>query len=261
MLPLLLVVSAVSYTVATVFYLRWLLTFRREFRRLGSGLTALSVGILGGAVAAEFSAGIDGTFGASPRVVLLLTAALGLVFICIRTLRELPIAGSVLAPLSAAATVALFLKSIALPATATVESIGTITALHIGAALLGFLLFIPSFVLSILFLAQEHRLKMKKPGETKLPGLLAVESNAWLLLYVGFPLYSIGIMLGLLWQDSASSMMTVKPQHGIAATSWCIYAVAIYLRVRTGWRGRRAAITVMSAFVATFAAVLLYMMR
>ena len=82
-----------------------------------------------------------------------------------------------------------------------------------------------------------------------------------MLLYIGFPLYSIGILLGLLWQDSTSSATTVKPQHVIAAISWCIYAVAIYLRVRTGWRGRRAAITVMSAFVTTFAAVLLYMMR
>ena len=261
MLPFLLVASVVSYTLATMFYLRWSLTFRKDFRRVGSGLTALSVGILGGAVAAEFSAGEAGLFGASPRVVLLLTATLGLIFIAIRSLRDIPIAGSVLAPLSAAATLALCFKSIAPPAAVSAESMGAITAIHIGAALLGFLLFIPSYVLSILFLAQEHRLKTKKPGETKLPGLLAVESNAWMLLYIGFPLYSVGILLGLLWQDSTTSATTVKPQHVIAALSWCIYAVAIYLRVRTGWRGRRAAITVMSAFVTTFAAVLLYMMR
>ena len=261
MLPFLLVASVVGYTLATVFYLRWTLTFKGEYRRIGSGLTALSVGILGGAVATEFSAGEAGLFGASPRVVLLLTATLGLIFVAFRSFRRLPIAGSVLTPLSAAATTALCFKSIAPPAIATAESMGAITAIHIGAALLGFLLFVPSYVLSILFLSQEHRLKTKKPGEMKLPGLLAVESNAWLLLYIGFPLYSVGILLGLLWQDSTSSSSAVKPQHVIAAISWCIYAVAIYLRVRTGWRGRRAAITVMSAFVTTFSAVLLYMMR
>jgi ABC-type uncharacterized transport system permease subunit len=261
MLSVLLTASVLGYALATLFYLRWVLTFRSELRRIASGLTALAVGVLGGAVATEFLAGDDAVLGASPRIVLLLTVALGLIFIVTKFLRDLPIAGSVLAPLSAAATVALLLKSLSPAIAPAVATMGAVTAIHIGAALLGFVLFIPSYVLSILFLAQEHRLKTKKPGETMLPGLLAVESNAWRLLYIGFPLYSVGILLGLLWQDSAEHGSGVKPQHVIAAFSWVVYAVAIYLRVRIGWRGRRAAITVMSAFVTTFSAVLLYMMR
>ena len=259
MLPVLLMASVVGYSLATVFYLRWLLHFRGETRRIGSALTGLSVGILAGAVVMEFTGTAGSFMSSAAQVVLLLTAGIGVVFIFMRFLKDFPIAGSVVAPLSAAATLALCLKAMAPAAAPSATAMGALTAIHVGAALLGFLLFIPSYVLSILFLDQEHRLKTKQPSETRLPGLLALESNAWRLLYVGFPLYSVGILLGLLWQDTGTG--SVKPQHVIAALSWCIYAFAIYRRIRIGWRGRRAALTVMAAFVTTFTAVLLYMMR
>jgi ABC-type uncharacterized transport system permease subunit len=53
----------------------------------------------------------------------------------------------------------------------------------------------------------------------------------------------------------------MRPQHVLAALGWGIYAHATRRRVRTGWRGRRAALELMAAFVLTLAAVLLYMMR
>ena len=52
-----------------------------------------------------------------------------------------------------------------------------------------------------------------------------------------------------------------QPQHLLASLSWTIYAFAIYRRWRSGWRGRRAALALMAAFVVTFGAVLMYMMR
>ncbi len=170
MLPFLLVASVVGYTLATVFYLRWSLTFKSKYRRIGSGLTALSVGVLGGAVATELLAGEAGLFGASPRVVLLLTATLGLIFIVMRSIRDLPVAGSVLAALSAASTTALCFKSLASAPAMSVESMGAITAIHIGSALLGFLLFVPSYVLSILcsYVYLNRSLKIALPPPSRI---------------------------------------------------------------------------------------------
>lgn len=261
MLPALLLASVVAYSLATVFYLRWLLHFRVETRRMGSAFTALAVGIVAGSVVVELNAAEPFFATASPQVVLMLTAGVGGVFILMRFLKDYPIAGSVVAPLSAGAILALLLKASAPVTVASAQPMGALTAIHVSAAMLGFLLFVPSYVLSVLFLDQEHRLKTKQVSNANLPGLLALETNAWRLLMIGFPLYSVGILLGLLWQDSAGSGSAVKPQHIIAALSWCIYAVAIYRRSRDGWRGRRAALTVMAAFVTAFTAVLLYMMR
>ena len=55
---------------------------------------------------------------------------------------------------------------------ATPGDMGAVTALHIGATLLGFVLFVPSYGLSVLYLNQEHRLKSRQLGSTWMPGLL-----------------------------------------------------------------------------------------
>ncbi len=139
-------------------------------------------------------------------------------------------------------------------------SLGAVTVVHIGATLLGFMLFVPAYVLSVLFLDQEYHLKNKTPGP-KLPSLLRLEQLSWRLVHVGFPIFSVGILLGVVWQELRGASSALRPEHLLAAGGWLVYAVVLALRLKTGWRGRRAALALMAAFVMTLSAALLYVMR
>ncbi len=249
-----------TFAVAGVSFLTWLLRYDARARRGGAGATLIATALLAGAAGVEFFG--DGVLGPGPRVLLLLALGFGVVFLLLRLRVDIPLAGPIITPLAAAAVFAIGVKAMGgAPTASSGAELGTVTVLHIGATLLGFLLFVPAYVLSLLFLDQEYHLRSKTRAPSALPSLLKLETAAWQLIFLGFPLFSIGILLGFIWQESAGVGLVMRPQHVLAAMGWAIYAHATWRRVRTGWRGRRAALELMAAFVLTLAAVLLYMMR
>ena len=199
---------------------------------------------------------------AGGRTLLLAVCAPTYLFFALPAMRNSTLAGPTWAPLAAALLCALGFKALGSADSVTSSTeLGTLTVIHIAATIVGFCLFIPAHALALLFLNQEHHLRAKTRPASALPSLLKLERTAWQLVYLGFPLFSLGIVLGFIWQESAESSVSMQPQHVFAALGWSIYAHATWRRVRTGWRGRRAALELMSAFVLTLVAVLLYTMR
>lgn len=255
----LLVAAVVGLSAATVIYVARLVRFDVAPPRAGH--TAMGVGTLCLAGAAVSGLLADGGVGgyAAPLVVLLVAVAICAVGLVAQVYWDSPVAGPVVAPLVAVVSCALLFKiELADPALAT-EGLRAVTILHISATLVGFMLFIPAYVLSALFVGQVYRLKTKQLSSARLPSLMTLEQSGWRLLYIGFPIFTVGILLGVVWQDSV--MSGLRPRHVFAALSWCIYAFAIYRRLATGWRGARAAVTLMVAFTVTVGAVLLYTLR
>ncbi len=255
-----MVVAAVACFVATLLQLRWTFASGAALLRASIGLLTLAGGSLAAAAVVAFSGTSD--LLPSSQIMLVVAAGAALVFLSTRLWRDVPISPLVVASLVGVTALAVFLKGFdsRLPG----GEMSALTAVHVSAVMLGFVAFIPAYVLSIVFLSQENRLKSKRlggGGSPKLPSLMALERRAWQLLYTGFPLYTLGIALGLGWRPGLSEPFSVRPQHVLAALSWSIYSVAIYRRWRSGWRGRRAALTLMAAFVTTVGAVLMYMMR
>lgn len=253
--------AAAAFAVAAVLFVGWLLRYQQSARRGGAMATVAGTVLMVAAIALELSSSAAPTLGQGPRVMLIVVGGVCLLFLLTRLRSDMPLAGPVIAPLAAAATFALAVKSgQGLVHAPTGPSLGAVTILHIGATLLGFMCFLPAYVLSVLFLDQEYRLRTKKTPLSSLPSLLKMEQLAWRLVYVGFPLFSVGILLGLVWSER-SATLEIKPQHLLAATAWAIYGYATARHLKTGWRGRRAALTLMAGFVVTLAAVLLYTMR
>ncbi len=258
----LLVPAAAAFAVASALFLSWLLRFQQGSRRAGATATIVATVLLIGAIVAELGGLTAPTLGGGPRVLLLVVGGVCVLFLISRLRTDMPLAGPVIAPLAAAATFALAVKSGAGlgPHPVGASSLGVITIVHIGTTLLGFVCFLPAYILSVLFLDQEYRLRMKRPPRGGVPSLLKMEQLAWRLVFVGFPLLSVGILLGLVWSEQAGTLEP-KPQHLLAVTAWGIYGYATARRLKSGWRGRRAALTLMAAFVLTLAAVILYTMR
>ena len=260
MIASLLLASAVAFALASASFLTWLLGQDVRARRGGALATVLATALLVGAVAFEFTT--EGVLTAGPRSLLVVVCVVSCLFLLIRLRVDMPLAGPVLAPLAAASVFALGIKVMAgVSVAGNGGELGTVMMVHIGSTLLGFLLFVPAYILSVLFLEQEYHLRAKTRAPSALPSLLKLETASWQLIYLGFPLFSVGILLGFIWQESVGGGLQMQPQHVLAALGWSIYAHATWRRVRTGWRGRRAALELMAAFVLTLAAVLLYMMR
>ncbi|MGB0589693.1 MAG: cytochrome c biogenesis protein CcsA [Myxococcota bacterium] len=260
MIASLLLASAVAFALASASFLTWLLGQDARARRGGAAATVLATGLLAGAVILEFTT--PGLLTSGPRALLVVVLSVTALFLLFRLRRDVPLAGPVITPLAAASVFALGIKVLGgSAATGSGGELGTVTIVHIGATLMGFLLFVPAYVLSVLFLEQEYHLRSKTRAPSSLPSLLKLETASWQLIYLGFPLFSIGILLGFIWQESVGTGLELRPQHVLAALGWSVYAHATWRRVRTGWRGRRAALELMAGFVLTLAAVLLYTMR
>ncbi len=260
MVPALLSVATLGFAVASVVYLLWVLAYRPALRRAGGLATAVGTLALTAGTVAELTATPTPTLPVTGRVVLVILLGVTVAFLVARLLRDVPLLGPALAPIATVVSFALAWRgAFPLPPPAA-HTMGAVTVLHISVTIVGFLLFVPAYVLSVLFLHQEHKLKVKKHPQGRLPSLLSLEQNAWRLLFVGFPLYSLGIFLGALWQGSLERG-AIRPEHVLSLTAWLLYGYAIVQRLRTGWRGKRAALLLIGAFVSTLGAVLLYMVR
>ena len=257
-LPL-LIAAVAGFAVATVVYVSRIVRNDIAVPRAGHWIMgAATLTLCAAATLGLFATGAEHV-PTGPEIVLIVSCIVALLGLVAQTVWGAAIAGPVVAPIVGVVSLAILLKlEIAAPVIAP-GGLRAITILHISSTIVGFLLFMPNFVLSTLIVDQVYRLKTKQLSSAKLPSLLTMEGLAWRLLYIGFPFYTLGILLGAIWQDSIAS--GVQPRQVFAALSWLIYGLTIYRRLMTGWRGTRAAITLMVAFTLTLGAVLLYSLR
>jgi ABC-type uncharacterized transport system permease subunit len=128
--------------------------------------------------------------------------------------------------------------------------IAHITALMLAYVALGF-----SLLASILYLAQERRIK-SKPGARALanegsrwapfdwlPPLDTLERLAEAMLEFGFPCMTVGLVIGvvLAQETSLGAAYFLDPKIILAFVSWVFYVLLLLVRRAAGLRGRRAA--------------------
>ena len=260
MVALLLFAAAAGLSAAGWLYAERLVRFDLAEPRLGHVFMGAATATIGLAAAMAFGAdAADAPIRAGALVLMCVAFGLGAVGLVAQVAWKSALTGPVLAPIIGVVCVALALH-IGLPEpTLPVGGVRAITILHVSLTIVGFILFIPAFVLSILYVGQVYRLKTKQAATKGLPSLVTLERSAWRLLYVGYPLYTAGILIGFVWQDTGE--FHIHARQIFAALSWVIYGFAIWRRVRTGWRGARAAVALMTAFTVTLGAVLLYSLR
>lgn len=122
---------------------------------------------------------------------------------------------------------------------------------HIAALLAASAALCFSLLASILYLAQERRIKRKmKAGEDSwwapldwLPPLDTIDRIAHTMLLFGFPCMTIGLVIGavLVQETPLGAAYFLDPKVIASFAMWCVYVFLLYLRHRTGLRGRKAA--------------------
>lgn len=143
-----------------------------------------------------------------------------------------------------------------------IRAIAVLTPLHIAASAVGFLCFLASAVASALRLIAEERLrKYQGLGWPPLPPITSLDTFIFRALRVGFPFYTVGIILGAIWAYWGGEEPPMVGEYLMGVGVWVLYASLILASLRFGWRGRRAAVLVLAGFTATLSIVLMYAFR
>jgi ABC-type transport system involved in cytochrome c biogenesis permease subunit len=243
--------AAALYCLSAVAHLS--LMFRREYAFLARWSTRIawlvqSAGLVM-LVAEQGRPPVYSLFEASHLLVWLLMTN----YVVLEFLRDNQAAGSFLTPVIAAVMV----LSLALPKSGVEPHLGEhptkLIVWHVGVTLLGYAFFIGSFVAGALYLIQDRNLRRKHFGPIyyALPSLESLDIWAGRLVYLGFPLLTLGVGAGLtfahvtwetFWQLDAKVIFTVFV--------WLAYGGYLLMRKVWGWGGRRAAWWVVAAGVA-----------
>ena len=120
--------------------------------------------------------------------------------------------------------------------------------LHVGLVSFAFAAFTLAAGLSALYLWQEGRLKHRRPDGVlgRAPSLLTLETLTGRTIAVALPALTVGIVAGLvrLRKDGAA----VDALMAVTLGAWAVYALYLFLRFESGWRGRRAAYLALAGF-------------
>jgi cytochrome c-type biogenesis protein CcsB len=122
---------------------------------------------------------------------------------------------------------------------------------HTSFAVLGDAAFAFAFIVSVMYLIQEHQLKSKHLGAIfhRLPSLDIMDTLGYRALTFGWPLFTLGMITGSIWANSAwGTYWSWDPKETWSLITWVIYLVLLHLRT-IGWRGRKMAFLSIVGFV------------
>lgn len=130
---------------------------------------------------------------------------------------------------------------------------GMFFSIHVLALSLAFALMVVGFLAALLFLAQERRLKKKHlvlRFFKDLPSLTLLDRINAFTIYVGFPLFSMGLFGGFINTHLVyAEFFTGDPKEWVSVAIWCLYAYYFIGRVTSRISGKRAAFLALSLFV------------
>lgn len=136
--------------------------------------------------------------------------------------------------------------------------------IHISLATIGVAVFGLASAMAAIYLLEEQNLKRKRFDALsfKAPGasLQALDGLSQRLVWAGFPLFTVAMVLGVIWVDQRGSSM-LRPEYSAAILTWITYAVLLAARTGLGWRGRRAAWLTLAGFVAALTVLAIYVVR
>lgn len=146
------------------------------------------------------------------------------------------------------------------------DSLG-LTALgrvHITLATLGVAVFALASALSAIYLVEDRTLKKKRfdtlSFRDKGAPLESLDQNVHRLVWFGFPVFTVALVLGLIWGTRRGDGFD-RPEYPLALITWLVFAALLVTRTAYGWRGRRSARLTLVGFGTALLVLLVYLAR
>lgn len=120
---------------------------------------------------------------------------------------------------------------------------------HVLLVLLGYAALLLAAGASVLYLFQERRLKSKRRVGffEKLPPLGTLDTIITKAMGFAFVFITLSVVAGSTWAfvESGTSWIA-NPRVALSLLTWVFYLVMVFLRNSAGWRGRKAALLVLT---------------
>jgi cytochrome c-type biogenesis protein CcsB len=121
---------------------------------------------------------------------------------------------------------------------------GSLVPLHVILAVTGEAFFALASCAGAMYLVQDGLIKNKKGRSFSrlLPSLRDLDRINHICLLGGFPLLTLGVLVGSLWARTAwGSNWQWDPKQLWTLMAWLLYAVLLHQRLAIGWKGHKAA--------------------
>ncbi len=115
-------------------------------------------------------------------------------------------------------------------------------AIHVPMMFISYSAFGVAFAVGIIYLIQERELKSKHPNDFSemLPALEPLDIMSYRLISWGFPILTLGIILGARWAyDAWGRYWGWDAKETWALITWFTYAIYLHMRLIMSWRGRK----------------------
>jgi len=176
-----------------------------------------------------------------------------LVFVLVESRWKLTALGALVLPLALVAMAASFL---ALHRTAQNQPPTSLSqawlGVHVTLVLVGYAAFTLSFCAAVAYLLQDRFLRSKRfQGLSRqLPPVQVADEAAYRLAALGFPVFTLGLIIGAIWAYSTQpSGWAWDPKVVWSAVTWLVFVVYLHARMASGWKGRKAAALLIIGFL------------
>lgn len=131
---------------------------------------------------------------------------------------------------------------------------------HIAMNVLGLAAFTLAFAAAVGYVIQERLLRTKHVIGVfqRLPALEELDALGGRFVTIGFPLFTLGLVLGIVWAAQQSALSAAQ---GFGMLAWLFFGIVLLTRAIAGWNGRRAAIGTMLGFMCAMVALGGYWLR
>lgn len=110
--------------------------------------------------------------------------------------------------------------------------------IHITTALISYAAFCLNLIFSVMYLVQNHVLKTKQwsPLFLRLPPLERLDAYAYRSALVGFPLLTVAIVLGSVWEQFTRGYISwLDVKFLTTVVVWVLYGTYLTVRAKSGW--------------------------
>lgn len=180
------------------------------------------------------------------------------IYLLLQTITKTRLLGAFVAPI---VTIAMFISLQTTPGHIVIPPAlrGSLVIVHVALTVAGEALFFLASAAGAMYLLQDGFLKKRKAVSFArlFPSLRDLDRINHVCVLWGFPLLTFGVIAGSLWARTVwGSHWQWDPRQIWTLIVWMTYAVLLHQRLAIGWKGHKAAVYSLAAFVILLASLI-----